>query len=91
MDWNLVEGKCIQTFEGHKDLVWELALNENRQLIYSGSSDNTIKKWDLETRQCLHTIDYRLCAGANITNVKGLTPAQIDSLLALGAIDNNRK
>jgi WD domain, G-beta repeat/NACHT domain/Pentapeptide repeats (8 copies) len=35
------------------------------------------------------SIDYRLCAGANITNVKGLTPAQTDALLALGAFSTD--
>lgn len=35
-------------------------------------------------------IDTRLCAGANITNVKGLTPAQTVSLIALVAIDRSK-
>jgi WD40 repeat protein len=84
-EWNLADGKCLRTWEGHKDSIWEIALYQDRQLIFSFSSDNMIKEWDVETGKCLRTIDTRLCAGANITNVKGLTRAQTDALLALGA------
>ncbi|WP_310485709.1 hypothetical protein, partial [Chamaesiphon sp. VAR_48_metabat_403] len=68
-----------------------IALSKEGKLLYSASKDRTIKEWDLTTGKCLRSIDTRLCAGANITNVKGLTDAQIASLIALGAIDRNRK
>jgi WD40 repeat protein len=61
------------------------------KLLYAANEDRMIKEWDLTTGECLRSIDTRLCAGANITNVKGLTPAQIDSLLALGVkIDDGK-
>jgi WD40 repeat protein len=90
-EWRLADGICQRTFEGHQNWVMAIALSLNRQFLYSGSSDGTIKEWDVATGECLHTIDPRLCAGANITNVKGLTLAQTDALLALGAFDDNRK
>jgi WD40 repeat protein len=90
-EWNLADGTCHYSFEEHQDSVTAIALSIDDKFLYSCSNDLTIKKWNLKTRKCLHTIDHRLCAGANITNVKGLTPAQIDSLFALGAIDENRK
>jgi WD40 repeat protein len=90
-EWNLADGSCQRTFHGHQDSVRAIILSSNGRLIYSGSEDGIIKEWDVAIGECLRSIDYRLCAGANITNVKGLTPAQIDSLLALGAIDDNRK
>ena len=88
---NEIDKICQKIFEGHKSWVNAIALSDDGKLLYSGSHDCTIKVWDVATTDCLRTIDYRLCADANITNVKGLTAAQIDSLIALGAIDDNRK
>ncbi len=85
-EWKLANGACQQTFKGYRSSVNAIALSQDGQLLYSGSDDGTIKEWDVSTGECLRTIDTRLCAGANITNVKGLTPAQTDALLALGAI-----
>jgi WD40 repeat protein len=89
-EWNLNTGECLRTFEGHQKWVHAIALSDSGQLLYSASRDGTIKEWDLSTGNCLRTIDTRLCAGANITNVKGLTPAQTDALLALGAFSDDR-
>jgi WD40 repeat protein len=84
-EWNLAGGNCERIFEGHQNWVMAIAMSSDERL-YSGSNDGTIKEWDVTTGECLRSIDTRLCAGANITNVKGLTPAQIDSLIDLGAI-----
>jgi WD40 repeat protein len=89
--WDIATGECLCTFKGHLDGVRVIALSADCKLLYSGSNDGSIKVWDVSTGECLRSIDTRLCAGANITNVKGLTPAQADSLIALGAIDDNRK
>jgi WD40 repeat protein len=90
-EWKLPEGICLRTFGRHEDSVNTIFLSEDGQFLYSCSNyDPTIKEWAVITGECLRTIDYRLCADANITNVKGLTPAQIDSLLALGAFSDDR-
>jgi WD40 repeat protein len=87
--WDINTGECVYTFYGHRD--WVNAITISQGCMFSASSDSTIKKWNIATGECINTFDNSLCAGANITNVKGLTPAQIDSLLALGAIDDNRQ
>ncbi|WP_309734514.1 hypothetical protein [Chamaesiphon sp. OTE_75_metabat_556] len=84
-EWELAGGICQRTFYGHQSGIRSIAISEDGKFLYSSSRDNTIKQWNLATGKCLRSFDTRLCAGANITNVKGLTPAQIDSLLALGA------
>jgi WD40 repeat protein len=89
--WSLADYSCQNIFKGHQDWVMTIVLSEDGEFLYSGSGDGTIKIWHTSTGECLHTIDQRLCAGANITGAKGLTPAQTDSLIALGAFDDNRK
>jgi WD40 repeat protein len=88
-EWKLDDGICYRTFQAQQSSVTAIILNPSRRSLYSGSHDQIIKEWDLTTGECLRSIDYRLCAGANITNVKGLTPAQTDALLALGAISDD--
>jgi WD40 repeat protein len=54
--------------------------------LFSGDADQTVKQWNITTSDHIATFDNNLCAKANIKAVQGLTPAQIDSLLALGAV-----
>jgi predicted NACHT family NTPase len=87
--WKLADNSLHRSFPGHQDLIAAISLSTDGKLLYSASQDETIKEWDVATGECLRTIDPRLCAGANITNVKGLTPAQTDALIALGAITDD--
>jgi WD40 repeat protein len=72
-----------------ENLLIAIALSVDEDLLYSSNKDGMIREWDVVTGECLRTIDPRLCASANITNVKGLTPAQTDALLALGAFSDD--
>ena len=50
--------------------------------------DGAIRFWDLESGEPLHTLRRdRLYERLNITGIRGLTPAQQASLLALGAFE----
>ncbi len=84
----IVKQNLLHT-KDRKNFPIAVALSLDEDLLYSSNEDGMIKEWDVSTGECLRTIDTRLCAGANITNVKGLTPAQIDSLLALGAFSDD--
>ncbi len=56
--------------------------------LASGSFDETIKLWDLETGECLQTLRAdRLYEGMNITGVTGLSEAQKATQKALGAVE----
>lgn len=55
--------------------------------IFSGSFDETIKRWSLETRSCLSTLRVpRPYEGMDIRHVIGLNEAQRMTLRALGAV-----
>ncbi|XP_003383841.1 PREDICTED: E3 ubiquitin-protein ligase TRAF7-like [Amphimedon queenslandica] len=48
--------KCIGTFRGHKGTIWSLVTSGD--CLFSGSSDGTIKVWDIADlrRGCLKTV-----------------------------------
>ena len=43
--------------EGHEDYVTSVAFNHNGTLLASGSSDETIKLWNLETKTEIATLE----------------------------------
>lgn len=42
-------GKCIKTFEGHKDFVLSVALTPDGNWVLSGSKDRGVQFWDPKT------------------------------------------
>ena len=48
--------KCIRTFNGHKDTVWDIEKFTSNKKLISCSSDALIKVWDLESGRCLKNI-----------------------------------
>ncbi|KAH7196285.1 WD40-repeat-containing domain protein, partial [Fusarium oxysporum] len=47
---------CLQTLEGHDDLVTSVAFSADGQWIASGSSDRKVKIWDAATGACVQTL-----------------------------------
>jgi WD40 repeat protein len=43
--------------EGHKGSVWSVAISPDGKYALSGSSDRTLKLWDLETGKCIRTME----------------------------------
>ena len=50
----MVSDKLINTLKGHTNWVLSLAISPDNKKIVSGSSDNTIRIWDIYERG-LHT------------------------------------
>ncbi len=48
--------KCIGTFSGHTGPVWCLAVSSELQVLASGSSDSTVKIWDIATYKVKRTL-----------------------------------
>ncbi|KAJ3100215.1 hypothetical protein HK100_004741, partial [Physocladia obscura] len=48
---------CMNTLEGHKDYVNSIAISLDGKFIASGSSDNTVKIWDIQTGMVINTFE----------------------------------
>jgi WD40 repeat protein len=47
----------IRTFEGHSDYVHSVSMSADGRYALSGSSDRTMKLWEVSTGQCLSTFE----------------------------------
>jgi WD40 repeat protein len=74
---------------GHQNRIRGLQFHPNGRAIVSGSFDETIRVWDIETGECIKKLINKPYAGMNITGVKGLTEAEKATLKALGAVSQS--
>jgi WD40 repeat protein/DNA-binding Xre family transcriptional regulator len=80
-------GQDLYVNNNQKDSVFALTLlPDGRQII--SCDDEKIRIWDVETGECIRTISNQSCAGMRIGGAIGLTSGQIESLKALGAVDD---
>jgi WD40 repeat protein len=53
--WEVATGRCLRTFEGHRDAVMSVCLSADGRYALSGSQDETMKLWEVATGRCLQT------------------------------------
>ncbi|CDS04105.1 hypothetical protein LRAMOSA07060 [Lichtheimia ramosa] len=90
--WDLDAQSCIRVFEGHRAgvqvavaglLPRSCFLDHDAPVIVSGSDDNTIKIWSLESGRCLRTL---------FGHAHGITTLAYDKLrLVSGSLDGSVK
>src|SRR3989339_268110 len=51
--FDVKESKLLQ---GHSGDIFSMSFSPDNRLIASGSHDNTVKIWDIESRECLYTL-----------------------------------
>jgi WD40 repeat protein len=42
-------GECLKTFKGHLGPVFSVSFLNDNNFVISGSSDNTLKLWNMQT------------------------------------------
>jgi WD40 repeat protein/transcriptional regulator with XRE-family HTH domain len=90
--WDVQTGRCLQVLQGHTFWVMSLHFSADGHFLASGSADATVRIWDVQTWACLRILrSDRPYERMNITKVTGLTPAQVDTLKVLGAVEAPNK
>ena len=77
--YNTSNGFLIGTLKNHTDsLYWGIDLSSNGRKLVSGSRDKTLKFWDWESGQCLHTINTGL-----LINTVAIIKSKIKNILII--------
>lgn len=55
-EYNVADGSVARTLQGHKDAVYSMALSPDGKVLATGSYDQKIKLWDLESGKEIKTL-----------------------------------
>jgi WD40 repeat protein len=88
--WALNSRHCESEARAHQGAVWSLAVNSDEDTVATAGNDGNIRLWRLPDNVPYSPVSTlrpaRPYEGMNITSATGLTSAQTEALLALGAI-----
>ncbi len=85
--WDSDTGKCLNIYTGHENSIDKVSISFDGYYLIS-CGDDEMKIWEVDTGKCIRTISDTPCAGMRIGGAIGLTSGQIESLKALGAVDD---
>ena len=88
--WDVYNGDCLNTFHGHDGWIWSIDMHPDGTMIASGAEDETIRLWSIGRQEELTNNNILVYPkpykGINITRITGVTQAQRETLLHLGAV-----
>jgi WD40 repeat protein len=83
-------GRILHTLRGHTSSITSLNVSPAGTLVATSSWDGTVRLWDVARGTGEATLHAPApYAGMDITGASGITAAQRESMIALGAIDDN--
>jgi WD40 repeat protein len=53
--WDADAPACLRIRKGYSNVLWSVAIDETRHILYSGSSDGVMRAWDYRTLECVGT------------------------------------
>lgn len=82
------------TYHGHQGAIWTVDVDPTSTVIASGSADNTIKLWEVQTGKCLMTWDFptavkRVEFNEDGTQLLGVTEKRMGHLGTIVVLDIN--
>lgn len=82
------------TYHGHQGAIWTVDVDPTSTVIASGSADNTIKLWEVQTGKCLMTWDFptavkRVEFSEDGTKLLGVTEKRMGHLGTIVVLDVN--
>ncbi len=87
--WEAYSGERVQALAEHPGVAFAVAWSLRGEMLASCGDDGAIHIWELERGEHLRTLRRdRPYERLTITGIRGLTEAEIATLRALGAIED---
>ncbi|HEX8999524.1 MAG TPA: TIR domain-containing protein, partial [Blastocatellia bacterium] len=88
-----VQARPSKVFKGHTAAVWGVAVTPDGQCVISGSYDNTVRVWELDSGRCLATLKGHtgLVRGVAVTpDGRCIVSGSVDNTVRVWELDSGR-